>query len=314
MMDPQRFADWRRTHPPILGADLSTDARRDRPPRDNLVRAAPPAAAAWTVPVGVALRAEADGAAARTLFGHFTVFDRWTEIDSMWEGNFLERILPGATKKTLREQTPKVLFQHGMDPQMGDRVITAAPDVLREDDTGPYFEARLLDGLDQLVYEGLRAGVYGISFRFSVMREEWNEEPGASEHNPKGLPERSIKEIRVSEFGPVTFPAYPDADVGIRSMTDELMIGRATSNPDQLRAYLDYLEQRDQRPAPVGAQDVADTDLPAAEREAAAKDPQDPAPPKDRAEESPHPAGGRRDHQPTGRLYGLPPKEKSWRL
>jgi hypothetical protein len=29
-----------------------------------------------------------------------------------------------------------------------------------------------------------------------------------SDHNPLGLPERTINEIRLYEFGPVTFPAY----------------------------------------------------------------------------------------------------------
>ena len=32
-----------------------------------------------------------------------------------------------------------------------------------------------------------------------------------SAHNPKGLPERTILEARVYEFGPVNFPAYSDA-------------------------------------------------------------------------------------------------------
>jgi hypothetical protein len=56
------------------------------------------------------------GVSEPTLFGHFAVFNEWTEIDSMFEGHFLERIAPGAFKKTFREQQQKVLFQHGQDP------------------------------------------------------------------------------------------------------------------------------------------------------------------------------------------------------
>ena len=33
----------------------------------------------------------------------------------------------------------------------------------------------------------------------------------ASSYKPTGLPERTITEAKVMEFGPVTFPAYEDA-------------------------------------------------------------------------------------------------------
>src|SRR4051812_38962522 len=103
-----------------------------RPPRDELVRA---------VRASGELRS-ADGGMP-TLYGHFTPFNVWTEIDSWYEGNFLERIVPGAFKKTFREMTPKVLFQHGGDPQIGDKVL-GPPEELREEDVGPYYEVPLL--------------------------------------------------------------------------------------------------------------------------------------------------------------------------
>lgn len=221
----------------------AVDAAREngRPPRDELVRA---------VRVGVDLkRAEGDDEpdGMPTLFGTFTPFNRFTEINSFFEGNFMERIAPGAFKKTFREQTPKVLFQHGSDPQIGDKVLGRA-EVLREEADGPYYEVPLLDtSYNRDLVPGLEAGLYGASFRFSVMREEWIDEPDPSDDNPKGLPERTIKEARVSEFGPVTFPAYQDATAGVRSMTDEFLIGRATARPETLRSILEYLEKRDVR-------------------------------------------------------------------
>jgi HK97 family phage prohead protease len=242
MMDPQRLAEWRRTHPPIQGADPATDRTDDPPrtaPREGLVRAVMP---------GAEVRAETrdDGSDGTTLFGHFARFNTWTEIDSFLEGHFLERIAPGATRKTLKEQRPKVLLNHGMDPMLGDRVI-ATPHLLREDDEGAYYEARLFDGLDPVLLAGLRAGEYGASFRFNVVRDQWDDTPDPSDHNPRGIRERTLKEVRVSEFGPVTFPAYADATAGVRSMTDEVVLGRAVADPDRLERYLAYFRDRDRQ-------------------------------------------------------------------
>jgi phage head maturation protease len=141
-----------------------------------------------------------------------------------------------------------VLLEHGHDPEIGNKPI-AEPQTLSEDAEGAYYEARLFDGLSPLVIDGLRAGQYGASFRFSVMREEYVEDPGTSDENPMGLPERTLKELRVPEFGPVTFGAYSDATADVRSLTDRTpdappASGAAASEPpstDGRRALHTYL-------------------------------------------------------------------------
>lgn len=167
------------------------------------------------------LRAAGDGARP-VLFGHFAIFNRWTEIDSWTEGHFMERVAPGAFAQTFAEDRAamRVLFQHGFDPQTGDKPLGPI-DVLREDAIGGYYEVPLLDTLyvAELV-PGLAAGVYGASFRFRTLREHVDQEPGLSDHNPLGLPERTVLQAVVPEFGPVTFPAYPDASANVRSLTD----------------------------------------------------------------------------------------------
>lgn len=270
-------------------------ARDDRPPRDGLVRA---------MRNGVEFRdvtlAEDPQPQPPTLFGHFARFDEWAEIDSIFEGRFLERISPGAFKKTFREMRDKmrVLLEHGHDPQLGNKPIGEIQE-LREDDEGAYYEARLFDGLPPLVMDGLRASQYGASFRFSVMRENWEDRPARSDHNPEGLPERTLQEIRVPEFGPVTFGAYAGATSGVRSLTDEFLIGRVAMQPERLRTLLNYLEQRDER-APTSEQD--------------------PAPEPIRAEPEAHPDGERREPVSTRKglvpIYGMSRKETStpWRL
>jgi HK97 family phage prohead protease len=194
-----------------------------------IVRATPPHAL---------MRAAEDGDSDTRplLYGYFSRFNEWTEINSWFEGRFMERIAPGAFKKTFRERTDqiRVMFQHGADPQVGDKPI-AEPVLMEERDEGAYHESRIFEGLPPLILEGLRAGQYGQSFRMEIMREDWEEEPDASDDNPTGLPQRSITEIRLHEFGPVTFPAYENTTPGVRSLTDRFVFGWIERYPERAR-------------------------------------------------------------------------------
>ncbi len=156
-----------------------------------------------------------------TLFGHFSVFNRWTEINSVYEGRFLERIAPGAFRKTLSENgtNAKIMFNHGRSEVLPD-VIIAKPILAREDEIGAYYEADLFRGLPEWLYEGLRENVYGASFKFFTVRDKWDDNPTRSEQNPDGLPERTVIEAKAPEWGPVSWPAYADATSGVRSLSD----------------------------------------------------------------------------------------------
>lgn len=244
--------------------DASTEAGAampGAPPKENLFRAL-----AERVEL---IRAEGDPAAMPTLTGRFSVFNQWTEINSMFEGRFMERFAPGAFAKTIAEQRDgmRVLFQHGHDPQIGDKVLGPIAD-LREDGKGAYYEVPLLDtSYNRDLIPGLEAGLYGASFRFKVMREEFVEKPARSKANPDGLPERTVTEAQVREFGPVTFPAYAGATAGVRSMTDEFMLGRFVDNPERLQELIEAVrgmrapepseattpEQDEQTPEPPAA-------------------------------------------------------------
>lgn len=157
-----------------------------------------------------------------TLVVDFSRFDTWYEIDSFWEGRFLERTQRGAFKRTIKNSggNIKVLFNHGFDFNIGDKVL-GVPEVLEEREESPHLEAGLLDtSYNRDIEPGLRAGAYGSSFMFEVLGEKWNREPGRSDDNPDGLPERTITEVRLMEAGPVTWPANPDATASLRSGTD----------------------------------------------------------------------------------------------
>lgn len=201
-----------------------------RPPRDDLFRAIRP---------GLELRSDA-GDAMPTLTGRFAVFNQWTEIDSVFEGRFMERIAPGAFKKTFRENGSSIrtLFQHGHDPQIGDKVL-GMPSVLREDEVGAYYEVPLLDtSYNRDILPGLEAGAYGASFRFRVMKEAIEQAPERTDGNPEGIPERTIQEAQVMEFGPVTFPAYDGATAGVRSLTDRYLVDRFAAARGKLQREL----------------------------------------------------------------------------
>lgn len=188
-------------------------------------------------------RAEADvDEDGTTLFGHFSRFDSWYRIDSMWEGTFMERTVKGAFRKTIKENrsTVKVAFDHGFDPTIADKPLGPI-EQLREEDEGPYYEVPLLDtdynrdfmlpALQGRTMDGRKLGsVLGASFRFRVTRDEWVMEPKRSDLNPDGIPERTIREIRLYEFGPVVYPANPEATAGVRSLTDHYLDRHAKRN------------------------------------------------------------------------------------
>ncbi len=162
-------------------------------PRDNLVRAVFP---------GCEVREASDPGLLRTMTGHFAVFNEWTEINSVFEGRFLERISPGAFTKTMTEGRAgmKALFQHGQDPHVGNKPLGPIQ-VLEEDDRGAYYEVGLLDtSYNRDLLPGLEAGLYGSSFRFAVTREDVNKKAKQSAFNPDGIPERTIREAQVAEL------------------------------------------------------------------------------------------------------------------
>jgi HK97 family phage prohead protease len=178
-------------------------------PKHDLYRSAPPA------------EVRADDSGKLTLYGHFSVFDTPTEINSVYEGRFIERIAPGAFKKTFAERGDriKIMWNHGRSEILPD-VLIAKPKIVAEDERGAYYEAEMFSGLPEWLYEGLRAQVYGASFRFQAHDEDWNEHPGRSDDNPEGLPERIVRTASVAEAGPVSWPAYEAATSAVRSLSD----------------------------------------------------------------------------------------------
>jgi HK97 family phage prohead protease len=161
---------------------------------------------------------------------------------------FLERIAPGAFRKTLTE-TPDVrlLINHEGLPLARTKNGTLR---LKEDEAGLYMDADLPDtqaarDLYTLVERG---DVDQMSFAFRVIRQKWSED-----RSRRVLTELSLSDGDVSV---VTYPAYPTTTVEARAHLQEAMKalkeGRALEGEsliavqaifDKISESYDYLEE-----------------------------------------------------------------------
>lgn len=222
-----------------------------------------------SVPFELVRADDDEGADGLTLTGYAAVFGQATRIDS-WEGLFDESIRKGAFRKSIRERTPVLQFDHGRHPLVGSIPIGAIRE-LREDDKGLYVSARLSDNwLVEPVRDAIRDGaVDGMSFRFSVVREEWRDkddklikpdELGKLLWDPgdRGPLKRELIELRVPELGPVVFPAYAGTSVDVRARAVADLIGQDRELTREIRASL----AREVIPQPrAGIEDLGDPDV-----------------------------------------------------
>lgn len=228
-------------------------------PRDDLCR---------SVPFKV-VRDEATNGDGRTFAGYGAAFNSPTRIDS-WEGCFDEQIAPGAFRKSLRERTPKFQFDHGHHPLIGSVPIGTISDI-REDERGLYVEARLGQHiLIDLIREAIDTGaIDGMSFRFSVVRDEWRDRDGKLVKPEEvdrilygGDPDRgpllrTLLEVKIAEVGPVVWPAYSDTTACVRSADDQVILYRSRiQEPEQRRLLAELLLRAD---AAVDSPDEGDS-------------------------------------------------------
>jgi HK97 family phage prohead protease len=200
-----------------------------------------------TVPFTLTRQSEGGGTDGLTIEGYGAVFNAPTRIDS-WEGCFDEVIAPGAFKKTVREQVIRMQFDHGQHPLLGSLPL-GRWDVAEEDAHGLHLVGRLNNNwLTEPFRDAIReGGVDGMSFRFSVIKEEWRDSSGKVIKNEEELWDllfegersgqsqltRTLKEVRCTEAGPVVWPAYDSTSVGVRSKVT-IDLGRL-NDPEQRR-------------------------------------------------------------------------------
>lgn len=126
-------------------------------------------------------------------------------------GGFRERIMPGAFTKTLSESNYKSLWNHNTDYVLGSR--KAGNLTIIEDDQGLHFEVEPPEtqwARDFLVSIE-RGDVDQMSFMFRTVKDRWLEDEN-------GDVIRELLEVQLFEVSPVTFPAYPQTEVGLREL------------------------------------------------------------------------------------------------
>jgi HK97 family phage prohead protease len=152
---------------------------------------------------------------------------------------FIERIAPGAFRKTLTE-TPDVrlLINHEGLPLARTKNGTLT---LTEDDRGLYMDATIADTSEGRDLYTLveRGDVDQMSFAFRVIRQKWNED-----RTTRTLTEVSLADGDVSV---VTYPAYPTTTVeareALRTAIEAIKEGRALDGESMIvvQAVLDKI-------------------------------------------------------------------------
>lgn len=133
---------------------------------------------------------------------------KWDQLSKpMW--GFQEKFARGAFTQTLADGTISVYAAWNHDSA---NVIGRAPSTLKleEDEIGLRYEIDPPDWASRYLETIERGDVFGSSFIFRPVQQEWDES------NPD-MAIRTITQAELYEVSPVTTPAYPTATAGIRS-------------------------------------------------------------------------------------------------
>lgn len=149
-----------------------------------------------------------DGSA--KIVGHAAVFNQLSED----LGGFREQIAPGAFADALADDV-RALFNHNPDYVLGRNLSKTLRMV--EDSRGLAIE---IDPPDTQVARDLmvsmaRGDITQMSFGFSVRPngQNWAKDD-------EGRVIRTLTNVRLFDVSPVTYPAYPQTDVAVRSFTE----------------------------------------------------------------------------------------------
>lgn len=141
--------------------------------------------------------------------GHAAVFNSPADI----AGNFREQIQPGAFRDSIGTDDIRALFNHDPNIVLGRNKARTLR--LAEDDQGLAIE---IDPPDtqwarDLMVSIARGDISQMSFGFCALEETWD-------YAEDGSATRTLKKVQLYDVSPVTYPAYDDTDVAVRSFNE----------------------------------------------------------------------------------------------
>jgi len=174
----------------------------------------------------VEIRAEGDTI---SVSGYAAVFNSETIIG----GSYREQIAPGAFADAIGRDDVMFLINHDGLPMARTKSGTLN---LAEDERGLYMSAEL-DSSDPdvraIVPKMKRGDLDKMSFAFSPEIQSWDDSGD--------MPLRTIRQASLYDVSIVTYPAYQDTDIGLRSLS-EFRSAQETkeieSNPEAIAARL----------------------------------------------------------------------------
>lgn len=171
-----------------------------------------------------------EGAEIRKVVGHAAVFDQLS-VDL---GGFRERIATGAFAQSLQSSDIRALFNHNPDYVLGRN--KAGTLRLKEDSTGLYIENDMPDTqfARDLQVSLSRGDINQMSFGFYTNSDRWDKVDGEWI--------RTLLDVELFDVSLVTYPAYPQTDVAVRSLTAVKEQQNPYNRLRMLRMKLDLLK------------------------------------------------------------------------
>ena len=157
----------------------------------------------------VELRVERRENAPPKIIGHAAVFNSLSED----LGGFREQISPGAFAEAIKKDDVRALWNHNPDFILGrnrSKTLTVSEDTkglaIEIDPPDTQFARDLMVSIE-------RGDVSQMSFAFSVRQngQNWGKDD-------EGRVVRTLTNVRLFDVSPVTYPAYTQTDVAVRSM------------------------------------------------------------------------------------------------
>ena len=180
--------------------------------------------------VKVEKRADDDGKV--TVTGYAAIFGEWAQIWDWME----ESVARGAFANSLRTADVRAYFDHDRGRVLGRS--SAGTLRIEEDAKGLRVEIDLPDTTDGRDVATLieRGDVDGLSFGFSVLRQEWDETVSPAR--------RTILEVDLREVSIVSEPAYDGTSIALRSLEEARKEKRAHPAHQRIEARRASMEQR----------------------------------------------------------------------